>query len=69
MTDIITFDVKKPIENSINELVKNLSNDIEKKIREDITNNILMNMFIHKKLIRINQLGQFWDLLEVPLYY
>ncbi len=39
MTDIITFDVKKPIENSINELVKNLSNDIEKKIREDITNN------------------------------
>ena len=44
MTDIITFDVKKPIENSINELVKNLSNDIEKKIREDITNNILMNI-------------------------
>ena len=44
MTDIITFDVKKPIENSINELVKNLSNDIEKKIREDITNNILTNI-------------------------
>jgi len=44
MTDIITFDVKKPIENSINELVKNLSNDIEKKIREDITNNILSNV-------------------------
>ena len=44
MTDIITFDVKKPIENSINELVKTLSNDIEKKIREDITNNILTNI-------------------------
>ena len=44
MTDIITFDVKKPIENSINELVKNLSNDIEKKIREDITNNLLTNI-------------------------
>jgi hypothetical protein len=44
MTDIITFNVKKPIENSINELVKNLSNDIEKKIREDITNNILSNV-------------------------
>ena len=44
MTDIITFDVKNPIENSINELVKTLSNDIEKKIREDITNNILTNI-------------------------
>ena len=35
MTDIITFDVKNPIENSINELIK---------IREDITNNILTNI-------------------------
>ena len=58
MTDIITFDVKKPIENSINELVKNLSNDIEKKIREDIINNILTNITT-KSIYGLDDFGKF----------
>jgi hypothetical protein len=68
MTDIITFDVKKPIENSINELVKNLSNDIEKKIREDITNNILMNITT-KSIYGLDDIKDFGKLSDSTLSY
>jgi hypothetical protein len=41
MTNIINFDIKQLIEKSISELTKNLSDDIEIKVRNDITNKIL----------------------------
>lgn len=41
MTDIINFNIKQLIESSVSELNKNLTNDIEKKIREDVINKYL----------------------------
>lgn len=41
MTDIINFDIKQLIESSVSELNKNLTDNIEIKIREDVINKIL----------------------------
>jgi hypothetical protein len=41
MTDIINFDIKQLIESSVSEFNKNLTTNLEVKIREDIIKNIL----------------------------
>ena len=41
MTDIINIDLEKIIESSISELTKNLSCELNKKVREDVINNLM----------------------------
>lgn len=44
MTNIINVDLEKIIESSISELTKNLSSKLNKKVREDVINNLMMNI-------------------------
>ena len=44
MTDIINVDLEKIIESSISELTKKLSSELNKKVREDVINNLMMNI-------------------------
>ena len=44
MTNIINVDLEKIIESSISELTKKLSSELNKKVREDVINNLMMNI-------------------------